>query len=174
MSASRLREKVREQTGFVGKDSAQDGVLPGLQIDACALAGFSKRGAQALEFDLLGALEFGVFFLSLGVVDGLVAESLAQGEKLGGALLELAEGFDLGAVVGYLGRVGESAGNGAPVVVLEGVESVAPASDFGAVLENGVDELFGDGAAADLIEVFDLGEKLAAASEELGGGGLNM
>ncbi len=113
------------------------------------------------------------FFLSLGVVDGLFAESLAQGEKLGGALLELLEGFDLGAVVGYLTRFGESAGNGAPVIVLEGVESVGPASNFGAVLENGIDELCGNGAAVDLIEFFDLGEMLAVASEELGVGGLN-
>jgi hypothetical protein len=49
-----------------------------------------------------------------------------------------------------------------------------PRQTYGAVLENGVDELFGDGAAADLIEVFDLGEKLAAARVELGGGGFNV
>ncbi len=92
--------------------------------------------------------------MSLGIVEGLVAQGFAEGEKLGGALLELVEGLDLGAVTGDLGGVGEA------VVVFEGVEGVGPAADFGAVFENGVDELFGNGAAADLIEVFDLGEEL--------------
>ncbi len=134
---------------------------------------FSEHGVRVLG--RVRMLCFGVLriFLSLGVVDGLVAESLAQVEKFGGALLELLEGFDLGAVVGYLNRVGESAGNGAPVIVFEGVESAGPALNFGAVLENGIDELCGNGAAADLIEFFDLGEMLAVASEELGGSGLN-
>jgi hypothetical protein len=86
----------------------------------------------------------------------------------------LSEGFDLGAVAGDLGGVGEAAGNGVPVVVLEGMEGVRAATDFGAVFENGIDELFGDGAAADELEVIDLGKELAAAGMKLGGGGCHM
>jgi hypothetical protein len=40
-----------------------------------------------------------------------------------------------------------------------------------AVFAHGLDKLLGDGTATDLIEVFYLGEKLAAAGVELGDGG---
>ena len=73
--------------------------------------------------------------------------------------------------MGNLGRVGQAAGNGASALVLEGVEGVGPTLDFGAILENGLYELFGDGAASDLIKVFDLGKELAATSMKLSGGG---
>jgi hypothetical protein len=54
------------------------------------------------------------------------------------------------------------------------MEGVGASADFGAVFENGIDELFGDGAAADEFEVIDLGKELVAAGMDLGGGGCHM
>ena len=113
------------------------------------------------------------FFFCFGILDGPVAQSFAQGEKFGGALLELAEGFDLGTVVADLDGIAQASGNGAPALVLEGVKGVGAAPHLLGIFTNGLDELFSDGAAANLIEVFDLGEELAAAGVELGNGGWN-
>jgi hypothetical protein len=111
------------------------------------------------------------FFFSVWHFKSPVAQSLAEGKKLGCALLELAKGFDLGAVVGDLGWVAQAARYGASPLVLERIESVGPATDFGAVFADALDKLFGDGATADLIEIFDLGKELTATCVELGGGG---
>lgn len=111
------------------------------------------------------------FFFCVGLLERSVTESLAQGEELGRALLELAEGFNLGSVVGDLSRIGEAARDGASTLVFEGVERVGPATRFGAVLSDTFNKLFSDRASPDLIEVFDLGKELAATDVELSGGG---
>lgn len=105
-------------------------------------------------------------------MEGLIAQRLTEGEKLCGALLELAESFNLGAVMGDLCRVAQATGDGAPGLVFEGIEGVRAAANLGAVFANTLDELFGDGAAPNLIEVVDLGEEFAAAGVELDGGRL--
>ena len=110
------------------------------------------------------------FFFCVGLLERSVTESLAQGEKLSRALLELAEGFNLGSVVGDLSRIGEAARDGASTLVFEGVERVGPATHFGAVFEDTFDKLFSDRSSPDLIEVSDLGKKLAATDVELSGG----
>ena len=111
------------------------------------------------------------FFFCRRLLESAIAQSFAKGKKLGGALLKLAEGFDLGAVVGDLGWVAQTTRYRAPALVLKRVESVRPAADFCAVFTDALDKLFGDGLSADLIEVFDLGKELAATGVELDGGG---
>jgi len=61
-------------------------------------------------------------------------------------------------------------GNSATAFAFESVDGVGPTLDFAAFLENRLDELFGNGAAANLIEAFDLGNELAVASVEFGAG----
>jgi len=70
-----------------------------------------------------------------------------------------------------LGGIAQAAGNSAPASIFKGVEGVRAAPHLLSILADGFDELLGDGAAADLIEVFDLREELAAAGMELGDGG---
>lgn len=111
------------------------------------------------------------FFFCVGLLERSVTESLAQGEKLRRALLELAEGFNLGSVVGDLSRIGEAARDGASTLVFEGVERIGPATHFGAVFEDTFDKLFSDRSSPDLIEISDLGKKLATTDVELSGGG---
>lgn len=72
--------------------------------------------------------------------------------------------------MGNLCRIAQPARDGAPSFVLERVKGVRSASNFGAIFVDAFDELFGDGAAPDLIEVFDLGKKLTATGVELVGG----
>jgi len=65
--------------------------------------------------------------------------------------------------MGDLRGVAQASGDGASALVLEGIEGVGAAAHLLPVLADTLDELLGDGAAADLIEVLDLGEELAAA-----------
>lgn len=104
--------------------------------------------------------------MSIGLLNGLIAQSLTKGEKLGRAFLELAEGVDLSAVMGNLGRIAEAAGNGSPLLVFEGIEGVGTAADL-LTITDGLNELLSNGTSADLLKVFDLGEELTAAGMEL-------
>jgi hypothetical protein len=86
-------------------------------------------------------------------------------------VLKLAESFDLGAVMGDLGRIAQAAGNGAPAFGFKGIKRIGATANLLTVFEDSFHELFSDRTATDLIEIFDLAEELAAAGVELGGGG---